>query len=108
MSDDPDQPKNVGSDMHAKKWSEYGGHGKYTSSDEDDRLASINSSTYFPSGLSPSRYSKGYQPSDNDGRNEDDHSPKLTKFNLLKKILIGIAFGIITIALFLSPPVLFP
>ena len=27
MGDDPDQPKKVGSDMHAKKWSEYGGHG---------------------------------------------------------------------------------
>ena len=44
MGDDPDQPKKVGSDMHAKKWSEYGGHGKYTSSDPIDSSRTTTSS----------------------------------------------------------------
>ena len=55
MGDDPDQPKKVGSDMHAKKWSEYGGHGKYTSSDPIDSSRTTTSSGGDRGGFEPYR-----------------------------------------------------
>ncbi len=78
MGDDPDQPKKVGSDMHAKKWSEYGGHGKYTSSDPIDSSRSITSSSGGDRG--------GFEPYRKEVEPQAEVEPRK---QTVKKIVIG-------------------
>jgi hypothetical protein len=90
MGDDPDQPKKVGSDMHAKKWSEYGGHGKYTSSDPIDSSRTTTSSGGDRGGFEPyQREGSGYPelPEHGTAKRYEEQLKRLRRKRIVKTIV---------------------